>query len=146
MLQNIVFQDNLYQLSQSLDTLSEGLMLELQKEYFFDKIVDDILFFDNIIQKMYKQIQMNPNLGEYTRLLRNLYSCQERYIKIIDSILQGQTAMKESFIPLMPKLQTIRNLQRSIREQILKEMQKGAKNTDARDIVSSNELNELLNF
>ena len=45
MLQNIVFQDNIFQLVRTIDTLREGLLLDLSPDYFFEKTVDDMLFF-----------------------------------------------------------------------------------------------------
>jgi hypothetical protein len=54
--------------------------------------------------------------------------------------------MKEEFIPLLTKLQGIRNAQISIRTELENAIRKSDKNADYRDIVSSNELSELLNF
>ena len=146
MLQNIVFQDNLYQLSRFIDTVHEGLMLELAPEFFFDKTVDDLLFFDAFIQKIYNQIQNAPQLTDYVESLHNLHSCQERYIRLIDSILQEKVSMKEKFTVLLPKLQGIRNIQGTIQSELVLAIQKSDKTSDSRDIVSQNELSELLNF
>jgi len=146
MLQKIVFQDNIYQLSRSIDTVYEGLMLDLSGEYFFDKTVDDLLFFDVSIQKLYRQIQTNPQLSGYLQILQALNSCQNRYIKLVDSVLQGISSMKEEFVPLMPKLAAISELHVKLHREITAAIQKNDKNDDSRDIVSQNELSELLNF
>jgi hypothetical protein len=146
MLQKIVFQDNLYQLTRSIDTIYEGLMLDLSYDFFFDKTVDDLLFFDISIQKMYKQIQANTQLSGYIAILHSLYSCQNAYIQLVNSVLEGKTAMKDEFIPLLPKLQSIRDMHFSIRAELIKIIQKSDKNSDSRDIVSPDELSELLNF
>ena len=146
MLQNIVFQDNLYHLSRSIDTAYEGLMLELAPEFFFDKMVDDLLFFDVAIQRLYKQIQTAPQLTGYVEILHSLYSCQDRYIKLLDSLLQGKASMKEKFTQLLPKLQGIRNAHAGVRNELASAIQKSDKTNDSRDIVSRNELSELLNF
>ncbi len=146
MLQKIVFQDNIYQLSRSIDTVYEGLMLDLSGEYFFDKTVDDLLFFDVSIQKLYRQIQTNPQLSGYLQILQALNSCQNRYIKLVDSVLQGNSSMKEEFVPLMPKLTAISELHVKLHREMTSTIQKNDKSDDSRDIVSQNELSELLNF
>lgn len=146
MLQNIVFQDNLYHLSRSIDTAYEGLLLELAPEFFLDKTIDDILFFDVAIQKLYRQIQSAPHLSGYVEILHALYSCQERYIKLLDSLLQGKASMKDKFTQLLPKLQGIRNAHSGVRGELSNAIQKSDKTNDSRDIVSRNELSELLNF
>lgn len=146
MLKNIVFQDNLYQLCRSIDVVYEGLLLDLCSDYFFDKTVDDMLFFDASIQKIYRQIQDNNQVSDYVSILHSLYSCQERFIRLLDTILTGKTSMSEHFSGFLSKLQTIRNMQSLIRTEISGSIQKMDSSLDSRDIVSTNELSELLNF
>jgi hypothetical protein len=146
MLQKIVFQDNIYQLSRSIDTVYEGLMLDLSGEYFFDKTIDDLLFFDVSIQKIYRQIQANEQVSLYISILQALNSCQNRYIRLVDSVIQGKTAMKDEFAPLVTKLTGIATLHGKLRSEMIMKIQKNDKNDDSRDIVSQNELSELLNF
>ena len=146
MLQNIVFQDNLYQLTRSIETLQEGLLLDLSKDYFFDKTVDDLLFFDVSIQKMFRQIQANTQISGYISILQNLYTCQDAYLKLEALVLDGKSAMHEDFLPLLPKLKTIKEMHLAIRTEIQKIIQKSDKNNDSRDIVSPDELSELLHF
>lgn len=146
MLKNIVFQDNLYQLCRSIDVVYEGLLLDLCPDYFFDKTVDDMLFFDASIQKMYRQIQDNSQVSEYVTILHSLFSCQERFLRLLDTILKGESSMSEHFTGFLAKLQNIRNMQGIIRTEIQSSIQKISKSPDSRDIVSSNELSELLNF
>jgi len=146
MLQKIVFQDNVYQISRSIDTVYEGLLLDLSHEYFFDKTVDDILFFDVSIQRLYKQIQSNPQVTGYIHVLQALYTCQSRYLVLLELILSQKCAMKDNFTSLTSKLTSIREIQVSLRTEIGLSIQKNDKSNDTRDIVSQNELSELLNF
>jgi len=146
MLQNIVFQDNIYQLSRSIDIAYEGLMLELSEDYFLDKTIDDLLFFDMSLQKIHGHIQSNTRLSDFVPILHGLYSCEERYLKLLDAILKGKTAMQTGFAPIMSKLQGIRNAHASLKGNLVSIIQKSDKSVDSRDIVSQNELSELLNF
>lgn len=146
MMQKIMFQDNLYQLSHSVDMVFEGLMLDLSDDFFFDKTVDDILFFDAAIRKLHGQLTTNMQIAGYIGVLHSLYSCQKRYLELVDFILTGKTAMQERFVPLYPKLQEIKSKQTDLRTSLVANIGKIDKNNDARDIVSSNELSELLNF
>jgi len=146
MLQKIVFQDNLYQLSRSIDIVYEGLLLDLASDYFFDKTVDDLLFFDVSIQKLYRQLLSNVQVSGYITILHSLHSCQNRYLALIDLVLQGKATMKDEFGPLIPKLNGIRNLHVNLRMEMTRSIQKSDKINDSHDIVSQNELSELLNF
>ena len=146
MLQKIVFQDNIYHLCRSIDLVAEGLLLDLSRDYFLDKMIDDILFFDVSIQKLYAHLRENRLMSGFTESLNALHSCQARYINLIDSILAGKTGIKAEFAPMLPKIQSIRNAQSVLRGELAGTIQKSDKNADSRDIVSSNELSELLNF
>ena len=126
--------------------MHEGLLLDLSPEYYFDKTVDDILFFDASIQKLFKQTQGNQQLTDYVQILHSLNSCQTRYIQLVSLIVQGKTSMTEQFVPLIAKLQGIRANHASQQAELVRSIQKSDKNSDSRDIVSQNELSELLNF
>ena len=146
MLQKIVFQDNIYQLSRSIDIVYEGLMLDLSDDYFFDKTVDDLLFFDAAIHKFLKQLESTTQISGYVNILHSIYSCQHRYILLIDIILSGKAAMQNRFPSIISKLQGIRTIHSVLQTELVRTVQKCDKSNDTRDIVSSNELSELLNF
>jgi hypothetical protein len=65
---------------------------------------------------------------------------------LLDFILQGKSALQTNFVTLLPKLQGIRNAHIALGNEMATNIQKSDNNTDSRDIVSSNELSELLNF
>lgn len=146
MLHNIVFQDNIYQLARTIDLLKEGLMLDISEDYFFDKTVDDLLFIDATLQKIMEQLEANPKITGYVQIVHSLHSCQERYIQLLDFILKNKCAMQENFTPLLAKLQSIRNTQSNQAQETKNSIQKSDKNRDSRDMVSQNELSQLLNF
>lgn len=146
MLHNIIFQDNIYHLARTIDLVKEGLMLDITRDYFFDKTVDDLLFIDASLQKTMKQLEANPKISGYVQILHTLHSCQERYIQLLDFILKNKSAMQEDFIPLLGKLQSIRNNQSIQSEESKNSIEKSDKNRDSRDMVSQNELSQLLKF
>ncbi|HKL85008.1 MAG TPA: hypothetical protein VJ861_01590 [Treponemataceae bacterium] len=146
MLHNIVFQDNIYQLARTIDLIKEGLMLDITKDYFFDKTVDDLLFIDATLIKIMEQLESNPKITGYVQIVHSLHSCQERYIQLLDFILKNKCAMQENFTPLLAKLQSIRNTQSNQAQETKNSIQKSDKNRDSRDMVSQNELSQLLNF
>ncbi|HNQ96814.1 MAG TPA: hypothetical protein PKH81_01875 [Treponemataceae bacterium] len=146
MLQNIVFQDNIYQLSRLIDLVQEGLQLDLSEDFFLDKTLDDLLFFDAALQKMKGQVEGNSRMSDYIPILHSLYSCEERFIRIVDLLLSGKGAMNGAFTQFMTRLQGIRNVHAGIRESLIQGIRKSDNSIDSRDMVSQNELSELLNF
>lgn len=146
MLQNIVFQDNIYQVVRSIDTIQEGLALDLSPDYFFDKTVDDLLFFDSTIQKVYRQLTDNQRISGFLGIMQNLLSCDNRFLQLLDTVVSGKAAMSERFPPLVPKLNAIRDTHRSLADSMRDNIAKNDHSGDSDDIVSRNELSELLNF
>ncbi len=146
MLQNIVFQDNLYQLTRSIEGVHEGLMLNLHPEYFHKKIMADILFFDTCITRIQSDIQQNSKLSGYIYLMKAIYSCQEKFIGLLDFILQKNTPIADVFNNDMEKLKPIRSRHVSLKNESSEKITKAERSSDSRDIVSVSELSELLNF
>ncbi len=146
MLHNIIFQDNIYQLARSIDNLYEGLLLDLSDDIFLDKAIDDLLFFDVALQKTLKLVRDNSRISDYTEIMHSLHSCEDRFIRLLDSILQGKGSMSGAFTQFLTKIQGIRNAHAAIRADIGTGIRKGDTGADARDVVSRSELSELLNF
>jgi hypothetical protein len=146
MLHNIIFQDNIYQLARSIDNLYEGLLLDLSDDIFLDKAIDDLLFFDVALQKTLKLVRDNSRISDYTEIMHSLHSCEDRFIRLLDSILQGKGSMSGAFAQFLAKIQGIRNAHAALRADIGAGIRKGDAGADARDVVSRSELSELLNF
>lgn len=146
MLHTIVFQDNVYQLARSIDTLYEGLLLDLSEDIYRDKAIDDILFFDVALQKTIKLVRDNSRISDYVEIMHSLHSCEDRFIRLLDFILQGNGSMSGAFAQFLTKIQGIRNVHAAIRTDIGAGIRKGDSGADTRDVVSRNELSELLNF
>lgn len=146
MMQKLMFQDNIFQLTRSIELTLEGLLLDLSDDFFFDKTVDDVLFYDASIRKLMSILETNGQIAGYAEILHCLHSCQNRYLSLIDFILSGKTAMTQKFVTLFPKLREIKARQADVRDMLERDIGKTDKSAGTSDIVSSNELSELLNF
>lgn len=145
MLHTIAFQDNLFQVSRYLDVIQGGLKLELSESIFAKKIFNDIVFFDSVIQRLFNQIIAQPGLPNRLDLMHCLYLSVTKYINIIGAIVN------------LPPDKNVTNFDVSVFNNICKKHQEMqmqiAENiqiqdfsNDSLDIVSQNELSELLNF
>ena len=146
MLQNIVFQDNLYQLTRLIENTREGLLLDLAPEYFYKKIVADVSFFDTCIQQIHAALQKNSRLPDYIPLMKAMYSCQEKFVEIVNLILERKTPLAPSFAPDIEQIRGMKELHSKLKEESRESITKSEKGGDARDIVSTSELSELLSF
>ena len=144
MLQNIVFQDNLYQLARSIENAREGLLLDLAPEFFYKKIVADISFFDTCIQHIHAALQKNTRLPDYLPLMKAMFSCQEKFIALLSLILERKTSLAGAFESDMEQIKAISEAHSTLKEETRESITKSEKSGDARDIVSTSELSQLL--
>ena len=146
MLQNIVFQDNLYQLARSIENVREGLLLDLAPEYFYKKIVADISFFCACIQQIHAALQKNSRMPDYLPLMKAMYSCQEKYIALLNMVLERKTPIADAFAPDIGQIEELKTQHLALKEESKKSITESEKAGDARDMVSTSELSQLLSF
>lgn len=146
MLQNITFQDNLYQMARSIDTVFEGLQLDLTPEYFHKKTMSDLAFFDACIRRIHADLQKNNRLADYLPLMQAMHSCQQKLLQLLDRILGGEIPSADAFAANLADLQEMRNRHAKLAGETQESIVRTEKPGDSKDIVSSSELSELLNF
>lgn len=146
MLHKIVFQDNLFQITRMLDVIKNGLMLDLTKDIFEEKIIDDILFFDSALKKLFNQIEPQTHLPDYMDSMHCLYFCMAKYISILQ-ILLSEKKDTDFFSDLdIKSLENIWRTHKELADKININIEDADVQNDAYNMVSQNELSELLNF
>ncbi|CEM60899.1 hypothetical protein DWQ65_05765 [Treponema phagedenis] len=145
-MQNFVFQDNIYQLVRSIDVVYEGLQLDLADELFFNKIINDITFFDFAIQKLVTQIEHQSHLPDYLTTMHCLFSCITRYTNLLNFYMQKVNISNKKNNEIIQKLKTIHKRNSDVQNQIATHIQETNTSSDSYQIVSQNELSELLDF
>jgi len=96
MLYNIAFQDNIYLLLRQIDTLYDGLKLDIDERLFSAKISGDLVFFDKVIDRLFEQIYPQVALQNFIEVLQCLHLCISRYIELINIITSNQSRCKIS--------------------------------------------------
>ena len=144
MLKNTAFHDNLYQLAKIVSITTEGLSLELSETMFLDKTVADISFISDALESLFTEIQNLSHLPEYLPIMQSLYSCETDYILLLKAFA-AKTIEKQITLPVScPDLSAYYKLHSNMKNRIEKRIQESDKNLDAYQIVSQNELSQLL--
>lgn len=140
-----MYQDNVYQLSRIVDLLYDGTKLDLCNEIYYRKVIDDILFVDETLFKIFTLLQENTLVNGYLNILHGIYSCQKRYVLFLDTLLTNEYFNKKS-IDVVKKIQSIKDKQSSLALQITTLINTCDSENTFQDVVSQNELSELLHF
>jgi len=143
MLYNIAFQDNIYLLLRQIDTLYDGLKLDIDERLFSAKISGDLVFFDKVIDRLFEQIYPQVALQNFIEVLQCLHLCISRYIELINIITSNQSRCKIS-IGIKEITNTVAR-----HKEMLKKIEEIIEESDPteleNELVSQNELACLLN-
>ena len=144
MLKNTAFHDNLYQLAKIISITTEGLALELSENMFLDKMVADISFISDTLQALFDEVQNLSHLPEYLPIMQSLYSCEMDYLLLLKTFAAKIIEKQVNVSVSGSDLNTYYTLHNDIKDRIEKRIQESDKNLDAYQIVSQNELSQLL--
>lgn len=143
MLYNIAFQDNIYLLLRQIDTLYDGLKLDIDERLFSAKISSDLVFFDKAIGRLFEQIYPQSALQNFVDVLQCLHFCISRYLDLINIITSNQSRCKVSIgtkeitNAITKHKEMLKKIEEIIEESDLTELEN--------ELVSQNELACLLN-
>lgn len=143
MLYNIAFQDNIYVLLRQIDSLCDGLKLDIDEKMFSAKISGDVIFFDRAINKLFEQIYPQSALQNFIDILQCLHFCISRYLDLISLATSSQSHCRVSI-----GVKEITSMVTKHKE-MLKKIEEVIEQSDPADLenelVSQNELACLLN-
>lgn len=99
----IHYEDNIFYLGTLVKTVKTGLVLEIDPEYFIDKVLEDILFIDSAFARTYASIKSNSYLIKKTDYLRGLLREKRMFISLLEDILNGKVPFSAHLEPFFPK-------------------------------------------
>jgi len=141
-LYNIVFQDNIYILLRQIDTISNGLKLELDARLFEEKTLVDLVFFDKAIKQLFAEVSKQTSLPNFIDVLQCLHFCISKYLELLTCI------SSRNFVARTNKNNLDFKRIREDHKNLLKRIEENIKENDVQiaeqEMVSKNELAELL--
>lgn len=106
MLQKINYKANFEFLTLSIHALETGIQLEIDAGLFLDKILEDLLFTDSVLSRLFHQLQDNPYLNRRVEYLSQLEKTKEKFIQLINRIISKGNFLSEPLELYLPPLQT----------------------------------------
>ena len=106
MLQKINYKSTLEFLSLTIHALETGIQLEIDADLFMDKILEDLLFIDSILSRLFHQLRDNPYMNRRIEYLDQLEKTKEKFIHLINRIISGRNFLSEPIELYLPTLQT----------------------------------------
>ena len=133
------YDDNLFYLMTLTRALRSGLQLEIDPEYFRDKIVEDIFFIDRTLELVYEALRTNTYLINRRDHLRGLMRAKRGFADMIDEILDRGAAFAEHLEGFRAKLTGARERHVADIADIRASMESSPNEDDQQTIVSQDE-------
>lgn len=140
----IHYEDNLFFLHSILRVVESGLRLEIDMEFFRDKILDDLLFIDAMIMRMNTALRENEHLLHRITYFRSLRRAITAYTVFLDQLLDGSMNGADAFEPYHEKLASSRSEHITLRHEVDAILDSVDPESSEETIVSSEEYGFLL--
>lgn len=134
------YEDDIFFLAAIIKALSTGIALEVDREYFHEKIIEDVAFIHSTITRLHISLKDNVYLIRRSDYIRELTRTVAAFRDFLDIIARGETRIAADLC------ETADTFARYRREQVtmLGELNRILRSEDARtaeeeDIVGQNE-------
>ena len=144
MLQNIVFQDDIFQIVRSVELIEAGLSLQLSENIFAEKLFNDIVFCHVAIHNVYEKLKEQTHLHDYFDAMQCMYFCETKYLQLLYKAIEIRSKDWEQFAVEKEKLEKIKTYHNELQSQIVLSIRDHAGSSDNFSIVSEVELSQLL--
>lgn len=144
MAKKIHYDDNLFYLREIIKSLKRGYSVEIDNEYFRDKITEDVLFIDAILRRMCSNLMKNDQLIKRPEVLRSLMISIIQYLEVLDMIISKPISSSFFQKQFLEKFSEIQNYQQDELEGIKKTLLSVDSALSAEDLVSQEEFGLLL--
>jgi hypothetical protein len=138
------YEDNLFFLHSILRTLEAGLRIDIDAEYFKDKVLEDVFFIDSTLLRTFSSLKENGFLINRVSYLRSLRRTVRGFTDFLSRVTSGTLGGREIVDAYHARLTaTLDEHQRVLREidAILDQLEP---DDEAEDVVSSREYDFLL--
>jgi len=145
MTKQINYEDDIFYLLLIIRRLADGLKLTIDGDIFSGKIVDDILFLDEAVDKVSGLLKESQSFLKKEENLRNLKKVKRLFIELLDDIIEKKISIAYYFTDIIDNFKKIREKQRETTVEIdteLENMSGGKK--EGQQIVSEEEFKFLL--
>ncbi|MCK5674019.1 MAG: hypothetical protein KAH95_11620 [Spirochaetales bacterium] len=84
--------------------IQRNLKIDIDNDYFLDKIKSDLLFSENKLTNLYESLKDSTLQLDKDQYLRHLYKSKNLFIEIVENILNNSTGRSLDFSDFLPRL------------------------------------------
>lgn len=139
----IHYEDDLFYLNLQMKWLREGLRLQIDAEYFEDKVLADVRFIDTTLDKVLSTLKDNPNLIRRAEYLYNLVKVEASFIELLTDVIEGSGDIREALAPYRNEFLQRRESHDGDIQEIRTLLRMVSQEEEREDVITSDELTLL---
>jgi len=144
MAEKIHYDDNIFFMTALIRTLDDAVNLSVDAEYFAEKVLEDTLFIDTSIQKLYGALKENTHLIRRDTYLHSIMKLKKAYGRLLENFLSTSGNFAASFESIRPKIRRIAAVHLNDVNEIRKGIEDIHDSNHDSDTISFDELNFLM--
>ena len=107
MAEKLYYDDNIFYLNEIITTIEDALKLEIDSGLYLDKLVDDLLFVEATLARLYGSLMENQMLIRRSEHLHRLLRSKQQFCELLESISARQVAIGSDLVPFFPKFREL---------------------------------------
>ena len=104
MTQYIHYEANIFMLNDMLKHLQRGLKIDIDNDYFLEKVKSDLLFAEGKLAAIYDSLKDSTLQLDKVQYFRHLYKTKGLFLEIAESILNNSTGRSLDFTDFNSRL------------------------------------------
>jgi hypothetical protein len=104
MTQYIHYEENIFMLNDMLRHIERSLKIDVDNDYFLEKIKSDLLFSESKLANLYESLIDSTLKLDKEQYLRHLYKTKNLFIEIAESLLNNTSGRSLDFTDFKPRL------------------------------------------
>ncbi len=144
MAEKIHYDDNIFFMTALIRTLDDAVNLSVDADYFAEKVLEDTLFLDTSIQKLYSSLKENTHLISRDAYLHSIMKLKKAYGKLLENLLSTTGNFAAHFETMRPKIRRIAAGHLNDVNEVRKDLNEVKKSKVDNDMISYDELNFLM--
>lgn len=140
----IHYDDNIAFLSGMIRSLRQGTMLDIDAEFFTDRVLDELLFIDATLVRLDSLLNGAEQLITRNDHLRTLLRCERAYVELLADLENGELAFGTALSASRARLGAVRRVHEEAARRLDLALRQPRDDADEQRTVGSEELRLLL--
>ena len=107
MAEKLYYDDNIFYLNEIVSNLDDAVRLDIDSDLFLDKVVDDIMFVESTIGRLYVSLKENDLLIRRAEHLKRIMRSKQLFAELLENITNGDSSLGKKLYPFFSKFREL---------------------------------------